>query len=488
MINSSLKNPVKEMEEGRGEQEYEDEGFENGSESVASDSKDDADTSSAQTSGQVENIDFSPSASHFVEPCDPTSSKDLDDGSSKSSGNFPGIQNSQGLADENALASGSSELPVYQVEPIVKDIGAKSVTGDQKVDSVQHANENGIHEGTLTNETGKHLAFEEIPHEKATMFEEKLTSVETSMPREHTQPSPSIHTARPRSEENHLAATEIHNLADGNQREETLAQDERGRVFPYRVGMKVAFAEHGTGIPAAPTKRDDVVRPPPEETLAQQRASIAKIMRKFVRVNVEVFVEYCTAKRSGHEVHCERQVKEGSTLRGTHEAYHDLYERLRTALAGREFLLNPERVVVFANHSCLSELSRASNASTGSDTAKVAQKQATRVTAVNRSIMTNDGGLPIAQEAGAGPAPKSPPRLRTWGEGTSTTLGNFETTGLQHSHVHRHFPRLGAFEVWVRVFSSDALELVASKLTTGQFPTGIAYTGIYTTLCPAVRV
>jgi hypothetical protein len=522
------------MEEGQGDQGYDDEGFENGSDSVVSDSKDDGNAAFAQSTGQFAKSNVSQSA--FEAPCD-SSSKGVagnleDNGSSGRSGSFPGIQrcslstddsndlgfsrpgpikdqqedddikeksyeedfdalddndsagprhdtsfSRQHLVGGNTPASISSGHPMYQVEPACKDGSEKSAHDGEKEDRVQHANDNMIREGMSPNKEAISPGFEESTHEKTTTLKEKSTSVEMQ-PRERSEPSLSSHSAQLRSAEYHDPAMGInsnacnhaHNPADHKQREEKLAQDKRGRrVLP---DIQVAFAmenERGADIPAAPIKRDDAVRPPSEETLAQQRASIAKNMRRFVRVNVEVFVEYCTAKRSGDEVNCQRKCKEGSTLRGTHEAYHDLYEKLRTALAGREFLLNPERVVVFANHSCLSEISRATH--TRADTP--AQKQRTPATAANRCIMTSVGGLPISQEAGAVPAPKSPPRLKTWGEGTRTVIGDFETTGLQHSHAHRHFPRLGAFEVWVRVFSSDALELVASKLGTGQFPTGM---------------
>jgi hypothetical protein len=213
------------------------------------------------------------------------------------------------------------------------------------------------------------------------------------------------------------------------------------------------------------------VQPPEEETVAQQRAVQAAALRKSVRVSVEVFVEYCTARRSGHHVHQLTSCKEGSTLRGAHETYQELYDRLRAALGSHDFLLNPERVVVFSNHSCFSEICQAQGAVAPTSAPKQSGAAAA-TSAANRSIITNDGGLSIAQGAGGKCPPMSPPRYRTWGEGTRTVMGNYGATGLEHSDSRRHFPRLGAFEVWVRVFSSDTLQLVASKLTTGQFPSG----------------
>jgi hypothetical protein len=67
-------------------------------------------------------------------------------------------------------------------------------------------------------------------------------------------------------------------------------------------------------------------------------------------------VEYCTAARSGDKVERVYKAKEGASLRGSHLTYVRRFEQLQAALTGHEFLLNPERVTLFANHAYVSAL------------------------------------------------------------------------------------------------------------------------------------
>lgn len=270
-----------------------------------------------------------------------------------------------------------------------------------------------------------------------------------------------------------------------------------------------------TAVQPMESVNDDVYE---EETEEDLRRACQREIRSSVQLRCEVFVEYCTAARTSKKTAArrmdDRTQVDGFTLQGSTEAYLRRFEELRKELMDQG-LLPSNRIKMYSNFECFHLLytaaaeaadqaphacsaqrqnlheTKALDSTVGGNSASVtglmgasratASGSASRLgTQAGRASFSSNATLcgdkkPVAPTRGWGgkvnarPPPEYKARSAMWGDGTRTLIGNHAATGVPHADVARHFPRIGAFEVYFRAWPHAPVQLIHSKLLNGKF-------------------